>query len=111
MLLIYILWLLGIVSGLVTAVEVAIIIYRLYNRNKDVKTNIITAVITAVLCIGFSSSAVISLFDKVIKTNNVNLSQIGEELGKSSADIIANAYQGFVETWKNTVKQPEKDTE
>lgn len=110
MLLIYILWLLGIISGLVTAVEVAIIIYRLYNRNKNVKTNIIAAVITAVLWIGFSSLAAISLFDKIIKTNNMNLSEIGKEFGKSSADITANAYQGFVETWENTVKQSKKDT-
>ena len=107
MLLTYILWFLGIVCGLITAVEIAITIYRLYNKNKNVKTNIIIAVITAVLAIGFSSSAVISVFDKVIKSNNTSLSEIGKEFGKASADITANAYQGFVETWDETVKEKE----
>lgn len=104
----YILWFLGIVCGLITAVESAIIIYRLYNKKK-VKANIIIAVIMAVLAIAFSSSAVISVFDKVIKSNNTSLSEIGKEFGKASADITANAYQGFVETWDETVK--EKDGE
>ena len=109
MLLIYILWFLGIVSGLITAVEIAIIIYRLYNKNKNVKTNIIVAVIMAVVSIGFSSSAVISVFDKVIKSNNTNFSEIGKEFGKASADITANAYQEFVETWEETVKNTDSE--
>ena len=109
MLLTYILWFLGVVCGLVTAVEVAIIIYRLYNKNKNIKSNIITAVITAILCIGFSSSAAISLFDKVFKTNEKSLSEIGKDFGKATADISANAYQGFVETWDKTVKEKESE--
>ena len=96
-------------GGLVTAVEVAIIIYRLYNKNKNVKSNIITAVITAILCIGFSSSAAISLFDKVIKANEKSLSEIGKDFGKATADISANTYQGFVETWDKTVKEKESE--
>ena len=108
MLLTYVLWFLGVVCGLVTAVEVAIIIYRLYNKNKNVKSNIITAVITAILCIGFSTSAAISLFDKVVNSNDKSLSEIGKDFGKASTDITANAYQEFVETWDKTVK--EKDS-
>ena len=109
MLLTYVLWFLGVVCGLVTAVEVAIIIYRLYNKNKNVKTNIIIAVITAILCIGFSSSAVISLFDKIINTNDISMAEVGKEFGKASADLTANAYQEFVETWNETVK--DKDSQ
>lgn len=109
MLLIYILWFLGVVCGLIAAVEIAIIIYRLYNKNKNVKTNIIVAVIMAVLSIGFSSSAAISVFDKVIKSNNKSLSEIVKEFGKTSADITANAYQGFAETWDEKVKEKEND--
>lgn len=105
MLLTYILWFLGVVCGLVTAVEIAIIIYRLYNKKNNVKANIVIAVITAILCIGFSSSAAISLFDNVFNKNDKNLSEIGKEVGKASADITANAYQGFIETWDETVKE------
>ena len=108
MLLTYVLWFLGVICGLFTAVEIAIIIYRLYNKNNNVKSNIITAVITAILCIGFSTSAVVSVFDKVINTNDKSLSEIGKEVGKVSADITANAYQEFIETWDETVK--EKDS-
>ena len=104
MLLTYILWFLGVVCGIITAVEIGIIIYRLYNKNKNVKTNIIIAVITMILCIGFSSSAVISIFDKISKSNNTSLSEVGKELGKSSAEITANAYQEFIETWDETIK-------
>ena len=109
MLLTYVLWFLGVVCGLVTAVEVAIIIYRLYNKNNNVKSNIIISVIAAILCIGFISSAAISLFDKVMKTNEKSLSEIGKDLGKASADITANAYQEFVETWDKTVKEKESE--
>ncbi len=105
MLLTYILWFLGIACGLITAVEIAIIIYRLYNKNKNVKVNIIIAVIMTIFCIGFSSTATISVFDKIIKANNQSLSEIGKEVGKASADITANAYQGFVETWNDAVKK------
>ena len=105
MLLTYILWFLGIVCGLITAVEIAIIIYRLYNKNNNVKVNIIIAVIMVILFIGFSSTATISVFDKIINSNNQSLSEIGKEVGKSSADITANAYQGFIETWNDTVKR------
>ena len=63
----------------------------------------------AILCIGFSSSAAISLFDKVIKTNEKSLSEIGKDFGKATADISANAYQGFVETWDKTVKEKESE--
>lgn len=105
MLVTYILWFLGIVCGLITAVEIAIIIYRLYNKNKNVKVNIIIAVIMAILLIAFSNTATISVFDKIIKADNQSLSEIGNEFGKASANITANAYQGFVETWNDTVKR------
>ncbi len=108
MLLTYVLWFLGVICGIITAVEIAIIIYRLYNKKNNVKANIVIAVITAILCIGFSSSAAISLLDKVVNTNDKSLSEIGKEFGKASADIAANAYQEFVETWDETVK--EKDS-
>ena len=42
--------------------------------------------------------------DEVIKTNEKSLSEIGKDFGKATADISANAYQGFVETWDKTVK-------
>ena len=105
MLLTYVLWFLGVICGIITAVEIAIIIYRLYNKKNNVKANIIIAVITAILCIGFSSSAAISLFEKGINKNDISLSEIGKEFGKASADITANAYQEFVETWDETVKE------
>ena len=108
MLLTYVLWFLGVICGIITAVEIAIIIYRLYNKKNNVKANIVISVITAILCIGFSSSAVISLLDKVVNTNDKSLSEIGKEFGKASADITANAYQEFVETWDETMK--EKDS-
>ena len=57
-----------------------------------------------ILCIGFSSSAPISLFDKIINKNDRSLSEIGKVFGKASADITANAYQEFVETWDETVR-------
>ena len=53
---------------------------------------------------GFSSAAPISLFDKSINKNDRSLSEIGKEFGKASADITANAYQEFVETWDETVR-------
>ena len=111
MLLTYMLWFFGIVFALITGVEIAIIIYRLYNKKSNVKKNIIIAVITAILCIGFSSSAVISLFDKVIKSNDKSLSEIGKDFGKASADITANAYQEFVETWESTVEENTSEAE
>lgn len=105
MLLTYALWFLGVVCGIITVVEIGIIIYRLYNKNKNVRKNIIIAVITIILCIGFSSSVVISLFDKIIKSDNTSFSEIGKEIGKSSAEITANAYQEFIETWDETIKE------
>ena len=62
-----------------------------------------------ILCIGFSSSAAISLFDKIINKNDRSLSEIGKEFGKASADITANTYQEFVETWDETVR--DKDSQ
>lgn len=109
MLLTYILWFLGVVCGLIAAVEIAIIIYRLYNKNNNVKKNIIVAVVMAVLSIGLSSSVAILVFDKIIKSNDKNLSEIVKEFGKASADITANAYQGFAETWDEKVKEKEND--
>jgi len=105
----YILWFLGVVCGIITAVEIAIIIYRLYSKKNNVKVNIIISVITAILCIGFSSSAVISLFDKVINSNDKSLSEIGKDFGKASADITANAYQEFIDAWDKTVKEKESE--
>lgn len=62
-----------------------------------------------ILCIGFSSSATISLFDKIINKNDRSLEEIRKEFGKASADITANAYQEFVETWDETVR--DKDSQ
>ena len=56
-----------------------------------------------------TTSAAISLFDKVIKTNEKSLSEIGKDFGKATVDISANAYQGFVETWDKTVKEKESE--
>lgn len=109
MFLTYILWFLGVIFGIITVVEIAIIIYRLLNKKNNVKANIIIAVITTILCIGFSSSAAISLFDKIINKNDRSLSEIGKEFGKASADITANAYQEFIETWDETVR--DKDSQ
>lgn len=107
MLLIYALWFLGVIFGLLTAVEVAIIIYKICNKNKKLKSNIILAIITAILCIGFSSSAIITVFDRVIKSN-ITISSVSKDLGKISADMTANAYQSFIETWDETVKEEAK---
>ena len=62
-----------------------------------------------ILCIRFSSSATISLFDKIINKNDRSLEEIRKEFGKASADITANAYQEFVETWDETVR--DKDSQ
>ncbi|MCR4790559.1 MAG: hypothetical protein K5839_05715 [Treponemataceae bacterium] len=106
MLLTYALWFFGIIFGILTAVEIAVIIYRLYNKNKNVKTNIIIAVITAILCIGFSSFAVFTMIDKVVNSDT-SLNEISKKFGKASADVTANAYQGFIETWDETVNEKE----
>ena len=34
---------------------------------------------------------------------------LGKDFGKATADICANAYQGFVETWDKTVKEKESE--
>ncbi len=105
MLVIYVLWFLGVLCGLIAAVEIAVVIYRLCNKNKNVRGNIIVAVLSAALCIGLTSSAAISIFNKVIKSNNMSFSDIGKKIGKTSADVTANAYQEFVETWDDAVKE------
>ncbi len=106
MLLVYILWFLGVVCGFVAAVEIAITIYRICSKNKNVKVHIILAVIFAAICIGCSSIAAISVVQKIVVSDNT-VSDLGKAIGENSTAVTANAYQSFIETWNSTIKDDE----
>ena len=95
MVLIYILWFLGVVFGILTIAELAIIIYRIAKNISNVKNNIICAVIFVIISIGCTSSAILVVFEK-ISDSNISLS-------KKSADITANVYKGFKENWHESL--------
>ncbi len=96
MVLIYILWFLGVIFGILTIAELAIIIYRIAKNISNVKNNIICAVIFVIISIGCTSSAILVVFEK-ISDSNISLSKICKNIGEKSADITANVYKGFKE--------------
>lgn len=102
MFLIYMLFFFGFAFGILLIAELAVILYKIFRQTGSVKTNAILAVIFAIVALFFASSAVFVVLEKIARSN-IALSDVSRSVGEKSAEVSANAFKGFVDSWNNIV--------
>ena len=109
MLILYILWFLGSVFGILAFAELIVVLYKISNKKGSMKINSILAIIFIIVSIGCISSAVMYGVSKILSSEKINYSEIGQNIGEASSDVTANAYKSFKKNWNKIVES--KDSE
>lgn len=104
MILIYLLWLTGILFGLLFLTQMGLIAYKLYKKQDMIRNNIIFGIVFVMIAIACTSSAVFLGFEKVLQTP-INYESIGNKIGETTAELTANTVESFIETWDQTVNK------
>lgn len=105
---IYLLWLAGILAGLLFVTQIGLLVYKIYKKQEKFAINIILAIVFIFISIACTSTAILIGIKKVADTD-ISYKETGKTIGETAADITANAYESFKETWDETVPEDKKN--
>lgn len=99
----YILFLLGFIFGLLALTEGGVIVYKVFKKAEHFRTHIILGIVFVILCVICVSGGFFVIAQKIMDAN-INYEQILTDIGKHTGNITSDILKGFqegMETPKN----------